>query len=110
TLLYLISFFSKYFPKIQKIEIQTMITIVLIGFLANSRTLVPTYEMEKIMTALPSKTARINCFLLTLDKPATALIIDDGEKGKHKRRNNKTKPFRSTHEITRSTCLLWITF
>ncbi len=52
------------------------------------------------MTDLPSKTANINCCLLTFESPATIFISDEGENGKQSNKNNGPNPCRSTHEVT----------
>lgn len=77
---------------IQNRTIQIPTIIVRTGFLANSKILEPTYASEKIMRDFPRRTANVNCCVLIFDKPATTLMIDEGEKGKHNNRNNGPKP------------------
>src|SRR5690625_5407487 len=61
--------------------------------------------MEKIITDFPKSTARINCCVLIFDNPATTLITDEGENGKHKSKNNGPNPCRPSQLVTLSTCL-----
>src|SRR5690625_787432 len=59
------------------------------------------------MTALPKKVAKTNWYVLILDNPATTLITEDGENGKHNKRNKGPKPCFSTQPVTLCTCLFF---
>src|SRR5699024_10579910 len=81
--------------------------IVRIGFLANDTILDPIYASEKIMTDFPSNTANINCCVRILDNPATTLITEEGENGKHNNRNSGPKPCLSSQAVTLCSCLFF---
>src|SRR5699024_344819 len=80
--------------------------VVLIGLFANLLILEPIYAIEKIIIDLPKITARKNCNLLTFEIPATTLITDEGENGKHNKINKRTNPLSSTQLVTFKTVLL----
>src|SRR5699024_8064178 len=62
-------------------------------------------SIEKTITDFPKKTAKANWYMLILDNPATIFMTEDGEKGKHSKRNKGPKPCFSTHAVTFCTCL-----
>src|SRR5699024_5410170 len=49
--------------------------------------------------------AKMNCCILIFDKPATTLITDEGENGKHNNKNSGPKPRFSSQFVTLLTCL-----